>query len=97
MPFVGSLLTLLVAALMFLGVAMVGALAVNFGGFLAGSVLGVVLLSWFSAVDNRRRATKHYRDWLVRSRLAVRAVALTAWALGILHAFFWALDITRQM
>ena len=96
--FVGSLLMLLlVAALMFLGDAVVGPPALNLVGFLAGSVVGVVLLGWFSVVDNRRRATKRYRDWLVPSRLAVRAVALPAWALGILHAFFWALDITRQL
>lgn len=69
----------------------------NVVGFVFGSVLGVVLLGWFSWVDNRRRADPNYSDWNIRSRTAMRSAALCGWVIGLVHAWFLALEITRHV
>ncbi len=68
----------------------------NTVGFLVGSVLGTAMLGAFLIQDNVRRATMRYSDW---SFLSPRAFAPyitgATWALGVLHMFFWAQDLTR--
>ena len=93
---IGALAALLVSALMFQGVAGIDPPTANLVGFVAGSVLGFVLLGWFSVVDNRRRVG-NYGDWSIPSRPTMRCVALAGWALGVLHAYFLALEITRHV
>ena len=88
---------LLVAVLAFGGLG-IGAPARNAVGFLVGSVLGFVVLAWFTVVDNRGRPPRLYRDWHpLRSRPVMRTLCLASWALGLVHAYFWALDLTRLL
>ena len=87
---------LLITLLCFWG-GPVGAPARNVAGFCVGSVLGFLLLGWFSVVDNRRRLTRGYRDWRIRSRPLVRSVCVACWGLGLAHGWFWALDLTRLL
>ena len=95
--FVATSAALLLTVLMFWGGAAVGPATSNIVGFAVGSVLGFVLLGWFSVIDNRRRIPGLYQDWPIKSRLLVRTVSLAAWALGIVHAYLWALELTRHM
>lgn len=69
----------------------------NIVGFCVGSVLGFVLLGWFSVADNHRRLPRVYQDWGIPSRLLVRSVCLACWVLGLAHCYFWALDLTRML
>ena len=75
----------------------VGAPGRNIVGFCVGSVLGFVLMGWFSVVDNRRRLPRIYQDWRIRSRPLVRSMCLASWVLGLAHCYFWALDLTRML
>lgn len=96
-PLLGAAAAGLVSLALFWGVPGIGPTAANVVGFTLGSVLGVVLLGWFSWVDNPRRANPAYSDWTVRARRAMRSVALVAWMLGLGHAWFLALEITRHL
>lgn len=69
----------------------------NAVGFVGGSLLGMVSISGFMAHDNRRRATKPYRDWPISPRRIVPWVAALAWALGMVHVFGLALHLTRLL
>ena len=68
----------------------------NAAGFLVGSLAGPVMLGWFLADDNARRAAGRYGDW---ARLPVRrlasAVCALGWILGGVHVFFLAQELTR--
>lgn len=87
---------LLITLLCFWG-GPVGAPGRNIVGFCVGSVLGFVLMGWFSVVDNRRRLPRIYQDWRIRSRPLVRSMCLASWVLGLAHCYFWALDLTRML
>ena len=87
----------LVGLLMFQGILGIAPPVSNVVGFVFGSVLSVVLLGWFSWVDNRRRADPNYSDWNIRSRTAMRSTALVGWMIGLGHAWFLALEITRHV
>lgn len=64
----------------------------NAAGFLAGALLGPVMLGWFLADDNAGR----YGDWppLPARRLAWAVCAL-GWLFGGIHVFFLAQELTR--
>jgi len=68
----------------------------NAAGFLAGALLGPVMLGWFLAADNARRAAGRYRDWrlLPACRLAWAVCAL-GWLCGGFHVYFLAQELTR--
>lgn len=68
----------------------------NPAGFLVGSLLGPVMLGWYLADDNARRAAGRYGDG---ARLPVRRLAWTVcalgWAFGGVHIYFLAQELTR--
>lgn len=68
----------------------------NAAGFLVGALIGPVLLGWFFADDNARRAAGRYGDW---ARLPVRrlasAVCALGWLFGGAHVYFLAQELTR--
>lgn len=70
---------MLVGLLMFVSILGIVPPASNVVGFVFGSVLGVVLLGWFSWVDNRRRADPNYSDWNIQSRTAMRCLCVPDW------------------
>ena len=70
---------------------------VSAAGFVGGSLLGVVFFGLFMALDNRRRATKRYRDWRPSPRGLIPWTTALGWALGIVHAFGLALYLTRLL
>ena len=78
-PLFCALAVVLVGLLMFRGILGIIPPASNVVGFVFGSVLGVVLLGWFSWVDNRRSADPNYSDWTIRSRTAMRYLCGTDW------------------
>jgi hypothetical protein len=68
----------------------------NAVGFLVGSVLGTATLGAFLIQDNARRSTMRYSDWSFLSpRVIAPYITGVTWALGVLHMFFWAKDLTR--
>lgn len=67
----------------------------NAAGFLAGSLLGPVLLGWFFADDNARRAAGHYSDWVLPVRHLAPAVCALGWLFGVVHVYFFAQELTR--
>jgi hypothetical protein len=68
----------------------------NTVGFLVGSVLGTAMLGAFLIQDNVRRSTMRYSDWSFLSpRVYAPYITGVTWALGVLHMFFWAKDLTR--
>ena len=68
----------------------------NAAGFLVGALLGPVLLGWFLADDNARRAAGRYGDWpLLPARRLAQAVCALGWLLGGIHDFFLAQELTR--
>ena len=71
--------------------------AANAAGFIGGSLLGMVSIGGFMAHDNRRRATKRYRDWRISPRGLIPWIAGLGWALGIWHMFGLALYLTRLL
>ena len=103
--FAVTLLMLLVAAaLLYTGGDFVPCLkaascepAENVAGFVGGSLIGVVSFGAYMAKDNRQRATKRYRDWLVSPRGLIPWIAALAWVLGILHMLGVALHLTRLL
>ena len=105
LPFVASLVMLLVAgALMWLGGELVPCRrattcepVANAAGFVGGSLLGIVWFGAFMALDNRRRASKRYRDWRISPRRLIPLISVAAWALGIVHMFGFALHLTRLL
>ena len=105
LPFVASLVMLLVAgALMWLGGELVPCQrattcepVANAAGFVSGSLLGIVWFGAFMALDNRRRASKRYRDWRISPRRLIPLISVAAWALGMVHMFGFALHLTRLL
>lgn len=70
--------------------------ASNAAGFLAGALLGPVLLGWFFADDNARRAAGRYSDWaLLPVRRLAPAVCALGWLCGAAHVYFFAQELTR--
>lgn len=68
----------------------------NTAGFLVGSLLGPVMLGWFLADDNARRAAGRYSDWpLLRARRLAQAVCALGWLFGGFHVYFLAQELTR--
>ena len=96
-PLICEVAAVLVGLLMFRSIPGIVPPASNVVGFVFGSVLGVALLGWFSWVDNRRRADPNYSDWNIRSRSVMRSAALGGWLIGLGHAWFLALEITRHV
>lgn len=67
----------------------------NAAGFLAGALLGPVLLGWFFADDNARRAAGRYSDWVLPVRRLAPAVCALGWLCGAAHVYFFAQELTR--
>lgn len=68
----------------------------NAAGFLVGALLGPVMLGWFLADDNARRAAGRYGDWpLLRARWLAQAVCALGWLSGGIHVFYLAQEWTR--
>ena len=67
----------------------------NLVGFFVGSVLGIANLAVFLVEDNKRRASGMYEDKTPSPRRFLPWLALTSWAVGACHIFFWALELTR--
>ena len=84
------------AAIVTLGLFLFESSLSNAVGFLVGSLLGPVMLGWFLADDNARRAAGRYGDW---ARLPVRrlssVVCALGWLLGGVHFYFLAQELTR--
>lgn len=66
-------------------------------GFAGGSLLGIVSFGAFMALDNRRRASRRYRDWRISPRRLIPSISVAAWALGMVHMFGFALHLTRLL
>ena len=105
LPFVASLVMLLMAgALLYLGGELVPCRrattcepVVNAVGFAGGSLLGIVSFGAFMALDNRRRASKGFRDWRLSPRRLAPVISIAAWMLGMVHIFGFALHLTRLL
>lgn len=68
----------------------------NAAGSLVGAFLGPVLLGWFLADDNARRAAGRYGDWpLLPARRLAQAVCALGWLCGGFHVYFLAQELTR--
>ncbi len=91
-----SLAGLVVTLLMFrAGDFLFGATAINFLGFVIGSIGGLALLAAFVHVEDKRRESGRYTDWRIPARQVVKASAWLSWAFGIGHSYFFALEMTR--
>jgi len=68
----------------------------NAAGFLGGSLVGVISLGVFMALDNRRKALKsgRYSDW---PRWLMPWISGTAWLLGMIHIYGFALYLSRLL
>ncbi|MCY4068982.1 MAG: hypothetical protein OXE79_07755 [Acidimicrobiaceae bacterium] len=73
--------------------------AANVLGFFAGSLVGVISLGAFVALDNRRKAStsRRYRSWRISPRGLIIWIVSAAWILGMLHMFGFALHLTRLL
>ncbi len=81
---------------MFRAGGILGGPASNLVGLAVGSVLGFIALGWFATADNRRQVPSRYAN-LSGTRRIVCWTAITAWGLGIVHAYFLGLEITRHL